>query len=443
MRTIIFSGPTLTADKISTIIQADCRPPAKQGDLYLATHDKPDSIVLIDGYFESVPAVWHKEILYAISLGINVYGCSSMGALRAAELSSLGMKGFGFVFEQFHSGHLEDDDEVALVHGPAELGYPSLSTPMINIRATLDAAVAQHIIGANESAQLVLALKELHYPKRSFDILKQYAKKLMDKAKSQPLCDFIDCHPIDIKQQDALSLLQSLASSNADKKAPNKDRSHFAKTDAWERLVSKLDQQRKLEMNSVTAEELDRELKLEGRYHEYKQQAIARKAALRSAVSHLPDTNNLKKSTLLELAFHQSALEKQKLDFPKLAHWANSQQISSNEFDRLVETQSLLAWLDHCDHQTASEMLDILKLTNQFAEYQKKIEFKRAYPPQPLSDLALTEQELWDWYIARKQNTVTTKDPNDLYLILGFTSRQELAEAIAQDYHYYLQKGAK
>lgn len=443
MRTIIFSGPTLTADKISTIIQADCRPPAKQGDIYLATHDKPDSIVLIDGYFESVPAVWHKEILYAISLGINVYGCSSMGALRAAELSSLGMKGFGFVFEQFHSEHLEDDDEVALVHGPAELGYPSLSTPMINIRSTLDAAVSHHIINANESAQLVLALKVIHYPKRSFDILKQYVNKLIDKAKSQPLCDFIDNHPIDIKQQDALLLLQFLATSTFDEKAPDKNRSHFAQTDSWKRLVSQLDQQRKLEMNSVTIEELDRELKLENRYWEYKQQAVARKAALRSAAYHRPDISNLQKSALLELALHQSALDKQELDFTKLSHWADSQKISSYEFESLVKTQSLLAWLDSCDHQTASEMIDILKLTSQFTDYQRKIEFKRDHQPLPLSDLDLTEQELWDWYIARKQNTITTKDPNDLYLILGFQSRQELIEAITQDYHYYLQKGAK
>ncbi|MEZ8691477.1 hypothetical protein AB6D15_03950 [Vibrio splendidus] len=68
MSIIIFSGPTLSTTNIQSIINADCRPPAKQGDIYLATYDQPNVIVLIDGYFESVPAVWHKEILYALSL---------------------------------------------------------------------------------------------------------------------------------------------------------------------------------------------------------------------------------------------------------------------------------------------------------------------------------------------------------------------------------------
>ncbi|MEF1228980.1 TfuA-like protein, partial [Vibrio fortis] len=141
MSIIVFAGPTLSVANIKSLVSADCRPPAKQGDIYLATHDQPNVIVLIDGYFESVPAVWHKEILYALSLGIKVYGCSSMGALRASELTNYGMEGSGSVFEDYINGVLEDDDEVALVHGPSELAYPHISTPMVNIRATLEHAV--------------------------------------------------------------------------------------------------------------------------------------------------------------------------------------------------------------------------------------------------------------------------------------------------------------
>ena len=45
-----------------------------------------------------------------------------MGALRAAELHAFGMRGVGRIFEAFRDGELEDDDEVAVVHGPAEPG---------------------------------------------------------------------------------------------------------------------------------------------------------------------------------------------------------------------------------------------------------------------------------------------------------------------------------
>ena len=65
-----------------------------------------------------------------------------MGALRAAELHTFGMRGVGRIFEAFRDGEVEDDDEVAVVHGPAELGYLVLSEPMFNIRATLARAEA-------------------------------------------------------------------------------------------------------------------------------------------------------------------------------------------------------------------------------------------------------------------------------------------------------------
>ena len=68
--------------------------------------------------------VWHKEILWALPEGVPVFGSASMGALRAAELRGFGMRGVGRIFEAFREGALEDDDEVALAHGPAATGYP-------------------------------------------------------------------------------------------------------------------------------------------------------------------------------------------------------------------------------------------------------------------------------------------------------------------------------
>ena len=53
----------------------------------------PGAIGVIDGYFDGVPSVWHKEILWALSQGIRVFGGASMGALRAAELDGFGMTG--------------------------------------------------------------------------------------------------------------------------------------------------------------------------------------------------------------------------------------------------------------------------------------------------------------------------------------------------------------
>ncbi|MEM6942085.1 MAG: TfuA-like protein, partial [Pseudomonadota bacterium] len=105
---IIFSGPSIPASNVREVLgQADLRPPARTGDIYKACEDRPAAIGLIDGFFEGVPSVWHKEILWAIDQGIPVFGASSMGALRAAELHAFGMIGVGWIFEAFKDGNLE------------------------------------------------------------------------------------------------------------------------------------------------------------------------------------------------------------------------------------------------------------------------------------------------------------------------------------------------
>ena len=60
---------------------------------------RPAVIGIIDGYFEIVPTVWHKEILWAMAQGIHVFGAASIGALRAAELDAFGMRGIGRIYE--------------------------------------------------------------------------------------------------------------------------------------------------------------------------------------------------------------------------------------------------------------------------------------------------------------------------------------------------------
>ena len=79
-------------------------------------------------------------------------GAASMGALRAAELHGFGMVGHGRIFEWYRDGVIDADDEVALIYGPEEVGYPSLSKPLVNIRATLAAAVPDRLAGGVPSA---------------------------------------------------------------------------------------------------------------------------------------------------------------------------------------------------------------------------------------------------------------------------------------------------
>src|SRR5205814_1005092 len=109
-------------------------PPVACGDVAALLPRAPAAIGIVDGFFDERPAVFHKEILHALARGVRVFGASSMGALRAAELHGFGMQGVGRIFEAFRSGELEDDDEVAVVHGDAGIAFAPTSDAMVNLR---------------------------------------------------------------------------------------------------------------------------------------------------------------------------------------------------------------------------------------------------------------------------------------------------------------------
>ncbi len=137
MTTIVFVGPTLAASEVGALLPgATVAPPVALGDvLRLASARKrPKRIAIVDGYFERMAAVWHKEIVFALERGIEVWGAASMGALRAAELKSCGMIGVGAIYQAFARGELEADDEVAVAHLPAEQRYRAVSDALVNLR---------------------------------------------------------------------------------------------------------------------------------------------------------------------------------------------------------------------------------------------------------------------------------------------------------------------
>src|SRR5690606_7891959 len=119
MTLVVFAGPSLPPGELrARFPEFSFAGPAQCGDVYRAARQRPRAIGLIDGYFDHRLSVWHKELLWALSQAIPVYGAASMGALRAAELDVHGMIGVGVVYELFRRGELEEDDEVAVVHGP-------------------------------------------------------------------------------------------------------------------------------------------------------------------------------------------------------------------------------------------------------------------------------------------------------------------------------------
>jgi hypothetical protein len=218
-KVVIFLGPTMSVDEAKTLLpDAIYRPPAGQGDLLSVTVNlRPQVIGLLDGVFLQSLSVWHKEILYAIEQGVHVFGASSMGALRAAELDVYGMRGIGEIYQRYTSGELMDDDEVALAHESAEFGFKKLSEPLINLRATFAAAVAQGLLSAAQHDQIVAIAKRIYFGDRVVPLILQQAVDAgLPATVAKALRGFCKDHYVDLKREDGRAMLQTIAALPTD-----------------------------------------------------------------------------------------------------------------------------------------------------------------------------------------------------------------------------------
>lgn len=213
-RIIVFLGPSLDRETAETILTAGYRPPAKRGDLLRAAEEGATIIGLIDGVFHQESAVAHREILAAVKKGVNVVGSSSMGALRAAEMDTLGMTGIGKIYQMFRSGELVSDDEVALVFDP-ESGL-SLSEPLINIRFTLQEAGRQGIISSGDQAVLLAAAQSVFYPQRTYERIVSAAGSALAPPTQARFLAWVKQHACDPKRDDAVAALEYIRGISTD-----------------------------------------------------------------------------------------------------------------------------------------------------------------------------------------------------------------------------------
>ncbi len=248
MTAVVFIGPTLPQEQAREVCAAECLAPVRQGDVYRAvTRHRPRAIGIVDGIFQHVPSVWHKEILWAMAQGVHVFGAASMGALRAAELQPFGMRGVGRIFEAYRTGVLEpyrheafeDDDEVAVIHGPVETGYVALCEAMVNIRCTLARAEAEGVVGGATRDALAAIAKAMFYQERSYEALLDHGKaKALDSGEISRLRDWLPRGQVDQKRDDARAMLAAMRALLDADPAPMRVDYHFAHTTLWENTVA-------------------------------------------------------------------------------------------------------------------------------------------------------------------------------------------------------------
>jgi hypothetical protein len=232
---VVFAGPSLLPDERPRGLPFTWRGPARAGDaLDLLGEPGVHTVVLIDGLFDSYPAIRHKELLMLIGAGLRLIGGASMGALRACELRRFGMEGVGRVFRAYARGQLTGDDEVALLHGPEETGWNGLTEPLVNVRATLVEAVRRGVIGTEAARRLRRAAAAIHFSERTWG-----AVLGASGPEFEAFASWLPGNRVDVKRRDALHCLDAALAPGARWIADPPPATIFTEALARHRLQSK------------------------------------------------------------------------------------------------------------------------------------------------------------------------------------------------------------
>ncbi|MEU6072827.1 TfuA-like protein [Micromonospora sp. NPDC047074] len=184
-------------------------PPIRRGDVHdlVTSGTTPGIIAIVDGTFHSYPSTGHAEIRSALEQGWEVWGLSSMGAIRAREMSTLGMKGFGKVYRRYAETANFDDDEVTLVHA-AEAPYQPISEPLIHLREALRQLAAGGRITMTAAEEITGFLKRRWYGERTLRLFKESLVDMGGLSSDEASHELRNFDSYRIKTHDLVSFLE-------------------------------------------------------------------------------------------------------------------------------------------------------------------------------------------------------------------------------------------
>jgi hypothetical protein len=436
----VFVGPTLPVAEASRLVDATFLPPAGQGDVYRAVKRlRPDIIGIIDGYFHQTGSVWHREILWAMAEGIHVLGAASMGALRAAELQKYGMRGIGKVFEAFRDGRFmpfeepfEDDDEVAVIHGPPETAFVPLSEAMVDIRDTLARAAEAGVITTNTRDELAATGKQRSYRERLLaHILQKAAAENPASPELTALAAWLPRNRSSRKAGDAVLLLEEIGRLVADFPGSFAAGFRLEPASVWTRFLEN-EETASRSISEIEAGALE-ELRLRpAEWRVAHRQALLRHVAAEQAGFAVERLSDCEIRASLDRLRHSCTLRTQQ----ELTAWAERNGLDGPGLERLMHRE---AFLDRLQVQGCglleSEAADYLRLNGRFSELAARSAAKRRWASEAgmlgRRPSGVAAAELMDWFIAnRLGHRMQHPNGDQLAAELGFSDFDTLLEAL-------------
>lgn len=429
MKAVIFVGPSLPgASGLDPSVEV--RPPAAAGDLYRAVRSGADLIALVDAQFEDRLTVLHHEILFALSEGVHVWGAASMGALRAVECEPFGMRGFGRIFELYRDGMLEDDHEVAVLYGPAELGFPPLTVPLVSVRATIADAVAAGVLSEREAHSITEIAQDTHYKDLTWESI---AASLPEGEVQTSLAAWLKTNAVDLKARDAKQLAEAVNAAVASTLPAFSPQFEFQTTLFWSDLVEVFDQDLD-DLSPRDAAVLD-ELRLDPpRYADAVERAFAR----RLAAADLPISKAVDEKAIDVFRADLGLMTAKSFDDWLKANRTDPQRLSAF----LASDLHLESALDDAAQSLARDLLDDLRSEGLFADLDKrataKAEMLKDRDPSQMPDqfFDFDLRDLFAWFCRRNGLSQAFEDIDDAARSLGLRDRKSMHVLLRREFEY-------
>lgn len=437
MTLFVFLGPSLPLERARELVDAEFLPPVAMGDVYVLLQTRArrgDVIAIIDGLFEQVGAVWHKEILHALAAGVEVHGASSMGALRAAELHPFGMRGAGRIFEDYRDGVLTDDDDVAVAHALGDGKYRSLSVAMVSLRYALAAMRDAGVLLPCDCHALLAFAKSLPYALRSWGAVLEQAREqgmpatTIDALRAQARLP-------DAKAQDAEGLLRQLAARVPAPGGPPAVDFCFNRTAFWAMLEHEMQPR---VVTSVVSSEADHQLAEAIRTHsphrrQLEDEAVLLQLAQQQTATWTPDPQALR-AAAAALAHRHGLSDRHALDV-----WRQEQAVDAAAWNALL---GLEARREHLLAQLRPGLTPYLPVAARRAGLAGCIAGEAArgegsgvapyWLKTSLHEDEVDVEDLQRWYVSRCGPMLP--DPERHAHALGFSTLRDFVTAIAAAY---------
>ena len=183
-KTIIFGGPSIELIPENIKDEFIILPPIKRGDIesLLKKNKTVKTIFITDGLFGQNLAIPPMECLEALQKGWTILGSSSIGALRALDLSLSGMIGVGDIYFNYKLGNLKSDADVAVVYDKDT--NEELTASIVHLNFLFQVLREEGHLNSLEELKLIKTLSKTMWFERYWDVVFEHFDKLVRQKKA-------------------------------------------------------------------------------------------------------------------------------------------------------------------------------------------------------------------------------------------------------------------